>query len=198
MAKVGAQRAAELTGRSKSTIQRAMNSGKLSFEIDANDRRIVDVSELDRVFGLAPQGGSMSGPSGDDGVEAEIKRASDMIEMERLKMKIKAQEEQMELLRDQMEDLKGQRDQWQKQAQQVLITSQYSQQQAEEYKEELRQRDERAKAMRQKVLEDRMKKMKGQNENQAPATSGISAAEQAAAPFDFQNLWKKIKGGKAA
>ena len=29
MAKVGAQRAAELTGKSKSTIQRAMKSGKL-------------------------------------------------------------------------------------------------------------------------------------------------------------------------
>ena len=34
MAKVGAQRAAELTGKSKSTIQRAMNAGKLSYEMD--------------------------------------------------------------------------------------------------------------------------------------------------------------------
>ena len=56
MAKVGAQRAAELTGRSKSTVQRSMNSGKLSFEIDGNGRRLIDVSELDRVFGLLPQG----------------------------------------------------------------------------------------------------------------------------------------------
>ena len=52
MAKVGAQRAAELTGKSKSTVQRAMNSGKLSFELDANGRRVIDVSELERVFGL--------------------------------------------------------------------------------------------------------------------------------------------------
>lgn len=198
MAKVGAQRAAELTGVSKSTIQRAMNNGKISFEVDANGRRLVDVSELERVFGLTPQGGSA--PKSSDGdVEAEMKRAADMIEMERLRMKIKAQEDQMDLLREQMEDLKNQRDQWQKQAQQVLITSQYSQQQAEELKEELRQRDERAKAMRQKALEDRMKKMKGQNENQpGQQTSSDAAAQAGAAAFDFQSLWAKIKGGKAA
>ena len=34
MAKVGAQRAAELTGKSKSTVQRAMNNGKISFDKD--------------------------------------------------------------------------------------------------------------------------------------------------------------------
>ena len=54
MAKVGAQRAAVLTGRSKSTVQRAMNAGKLSYEQDANGRRIIDVSELERVFGIKP------------------------------------------------------------------------------------------------------------------------------------------------
>jgi excisionase family DNA binding protein len=198
MAKVGAQRAAELTGVSKSTIQRAMNNGKLSYEMDGNGRRLIDVSELERAFGLSPQQGGNASKSNDSDVEAEMKRAADMIEMERLRMKIKAQEEQMDMLREQMEDLKGQRDQWQKQAQQVLITSQYSQQQAEELKEELRQRDERAKAMRQKALEDRMKKMKGQNENLPAQTASDSNAQQQAAAFDFQSLWAKIKGGKAA
>ncbi|MBN8520788.1 MAG: entry exclusion 1 domain-containing protein [Alphaproteobacteria bacterium] len=200
MAKVGAQRAAELTGRSKSTIQRAMNNGKLSFEVDGNGRRLIDVSELDRAFGLEPQGQTAphANPASSAGVDAEIKRAADMIEMERLRMKIKAQEDQMDLLREQMEDLKNQRDQWQKQAQQVLITSHYSQQQAEELKEEIRQRDERARALRQKALEDRMKKMKGQNENQQAAQAGASAGTPNTAAFDFQSLWAKIKGGKAA
>ncbi len=199
MAKVGAQRAAELTGRSKSTIQRAMNNGKLSFEVDGNGRRLIDVSELDRAFGLEPQGQTTTtNPTSSAGVEAEIKRAADMIEMERLRMKIKAQEDQMDLLREQMEDLKNQRDQWQKQAQQVLITSHYSQQQAEELKEEIRQRDERARALRQKALEDRMKKMKGQNENQQAMPTNTSAGTQNPTAFDFQSLWAKIKGGKAA
>lgn len=216
MAKVGAQRAAELTGRSKSTIQRSMNSGKLSFELDANNRRIIDVSELERVFGLAPQGGTAS--SNDDGdngnVEAELKRAADLIDMERMKMRIRALEEQLEIRDEQLEDVKGQRDQWQRQAQQVLITSQYSQQQAEELKEQLRERDERAKQQRQKMLDERTRRMNGQNENAAPRhpitqpqqAQAIQQQQQQAAAkpatpsagLDFQGLWKKIKGGKAA
>lgn len=51
MAKVGAQRAAIMTGRSKSTIQRAMKAGRLSFEIDDQGQKLVDISELERVFG---------------------------------------------------------------------------------------------------------------------------------------------------
>ena len=60
MAKVGAQRAAELTGKSKSTIQRAMNSGKLSYDLTQMVDRVIDVSELERCFGLQ-QGGNGAG-----------------------------------------------------------------------------------------------------------------------------------------
>jgi hypothetical protein len=195
MAKVGAQRAAELTGRSKSTVQRAMNSGKLSFEIDANGRRLIDVSELDRVFGLLPQNGNGAGANGaaaeQTSSQAELQRAADMLEIERLKMRVRALEEQLDLTREQLDDMRGQRDLWQKQSQQILITSQYSQKQAEELKEELRQREERTRLQKQKFLEDRMKRMQGGNQNtpaQAPAKSGM----------DFQGLWKKIRGGTAA
>lgn len=196
MAKVGAQRAAELTGRSKSTVQRSMNSGKLSFEIDGNGRRLIDVSELDRVFGLLPQGAS-PGPAAQESnsSQAELQRAADMLEIERLKMRVRGLEEQLEITREQLEDMRGQRDLWQKQSQQILITSQYSQRQAEELKEELRQREERARQAKQKMLEDRMKRMQGQNENSQPqATTAASATS----PMNFQTLWNKIRGGKAA
>ena len=196
MAKVGAQRAAELTGRSKSTVQRSMNSGKLSFEIDGNGRRLIDVSELDRVFGLLPQGNGAAGaPSSQEtSSQAELQRAADMLEIERLKMRVRALEDQLEMVREQYEDMRGQRDLWQKQSQQVLITSQYSQRQAEELKEELRQREERARQAKQKVLEDRMKRMQGQNEN----TQSGAAVSRQQADGGFQGIWKKIRGGKAA
>ncbi len=201
MAKVGAQRAAELTGRSKSTVQRAMNSGKLSFEIDANGRRLIDASELDRVFGLLPQGaGSASGAASQEtSSQSELQRAADMLEIERLKMRVRGLEEQLELTREQLEDMRGQRDLWQKQSQQILITSQYSQKQAEELKEELRQREERARVAKQKMLEDRMKRMQGGNEN-APSSAKDAAQQQAAQEpaINFQGLWNKIRGGKAA
>ena len=201
MAKVGAQRAAELTGRSKSTVQRAMNSGKLSFEIDANGRRLIDASELDRVFGLLPQGAGNAGGNTasmqETSSQSELQRAADMLEIERLKMRARGLEDQLELVREQLEDMRGQRDLWQKQSQQILITSQYSQKQAEELKEELRMREERARQAKQKMLEDRMKRMQGGNEN---APSNEAGAPQAASEpaINFQGLWNKIRGGKAA
>lgn len=197
MAKVGAQRAAELTGRSKSTVQRAMNSGKLSFEIDGNGRRLIDASELDRVFGLLPQGADNGGASSEGNSQSELQRAADMLEIERLKMRVRALEEQLDLVREQYEDMRGQRDLWQKQSQQILITSQYSQKQAEELKEELRQREERARQAKQKMLEDRMKRMQGQNEN-SPASANAAQQQEQAAGFDVKALWSKIRGGKAA
>ncbi|PZO81548.1 MAG: entry exclusion 1 domain-containing protein [Micavibrio aeruginosavorus] len=198
MAKVGAQRAAELTGRSKSTVQRAMNSGKLSFEIDGNGRRLIDASELDRVFGLLPQGADTGSSSSEGNSQSELQRAADMLEIERLKMRVRALEEQLDLVREQYEDMRGQRDLWQKQSQQILITSQYSQKQAEELKEELRQREERARQAKQKMLEDRMKRMQGQNENSPAPSVGTAQQQEQAAGFDFHALWSKIRGGKAA
>lgn len=188
MAKVGAQRAAELTGKSKSTIQRAMNSGKLSYELDPNGRRVIDVSELDRAFGLNQAGASTTSTSMPS-VEQELEKASAMIEMERMKMRVKMLEDQLQAAEGQIEDLKAQRDQWQKQASQMLITSQYSQKQAEELAEQLKVREERARErraqMEQKKLEAKMKKLKADNENADTDMSDDNA---------FAGLWKKVKG----
>jgi hypothetical protein len=49
MASIGLSEAAKLTGRNQSTIHRAMKTGRLSFTIEAGERRI-DTAELDRVF----------------------------------------------------------------------------------------------------------------------------------------------------
>ena len=167
MAKVGAQRAAELTGKSKSTVQRAMKAGKLSFEKDVNGRNVIDVSELERVFGLVPQQEPAKVTSN---VEAELKKAADMIEAERMKMTIKMLEEKVESLENQLTDMRGQRDQWQKQAHQVLLTTEYTQKQAEEYKEKLEERDKKEEARRKQALEAKMKKLKGDNQNSRPSS----------------------------
>lgn len=189
MAKVGAQRAAELTGKSKSTIQRSMNSGKLSYELDTNKRRIIDVSELERVFGLKAQENTAT-PS-QAAIELELKKAADMIELERMKMKVKALEDQLHVAETSIEDLKDQRDQWQKQAQQVLLTSQYSQKQAEDLKAELKEREERTRKRREQMLAERMKRMQGQNQNQPQ--------QQPEGNTGFMgSLLRKFKGEKAA
>ena len=184
MAKVGAQRAAELTGKSKSTIQRSMNTGKISFDLDANGRRVIDVSELERAYGLKQKGGSSSNSAS---VEQELQKASSMLEVERMQMRIKMLEEQLHMANEQIADLKEQRDKWQKQATQVLITSQYSQKQAEELREELKERERKARARRQQMMEKQVQKLKPQNENE-------NAQAQAATSGRFQGLWKKVKG----
>ena len=94
------------------------------------------------------------------------------------------------MTREQLEDMRGQRDLWQKQSQQILITSQYSQKQAEELKEELRVREERARVNKQKMLEDRMKRMQGQNQNTAAPQKGENGK--------FSGVWNKILGKSAA
>lgn len=186
MAKVGAQRAAELTGKSKSTVQRAMNNGKVSYELDPNGRRVIDVSELERVFGLEQ---SSTGATVSASVEQELEKAQQMLEGERLKMRIKILEDQLQAAEDQIDDLKAQRDQWQKQASQVLITSQYSQKQAEELREELKMREQRARERRQQKLDEQMKKLKPQNQN---ATSSNAAGDDESGS-GFSGLWKRVK-----
>lgn len=198
MAKVGAQRAADLTGRSKSTIQRAMNTGKISYEVNANGNKVIDVSELERVFGLAPQSDETKVSAS---VEAELKRAAEMIEVERTKMRVKMLEEQVNSLETQLGDMRGQRDQWQKQAQQVLLTSQYSQKQAEELKEKLEERERQEEVRRKQMMEAKMKRMKGENENKVPGSAAgantsaagtvRTAAEEKQGAFQFLKRFKK-------
>ncbi len=184
MAKVGAQRAAELTGKSKSTIQRAMKTGKISFEMDHNGRRVIDVAELERGFGLVPQS---SEETETKAVEAELEKATSTLEIERLKMRVRFLEDQLDMVKEQMEDVKQQRDQWQKQAQQVLLTSQYSQKQAEELKAEMKEREMRAKMRRQKMEQQRGKAPMSKTGKQS--TAGVQKAG-----LDIQNLWQKLRG----
>lgn len=186
MAKVGTQRAAELTGKSKSTIQRAMKSGKLSSEKDANGRAIIDVSELERVFGLKPQ---QEKSEVSTNVEAELKRAAEMIEMERQKMRVKMLEDKVHDLETQLDDLKSQRDMWQKQAQQVLLTTEHTQKQADEYKEKLMERERREEMRRKQLLDAKMKKLKGQNENRKQISTSAADNEKSSG----FNLFKMLK-----
>lgn len=222
MNKVGAQRAADLTGRSKSTIQRAMNAGKLSFEVDSTGRKMIDVSELDRAFGLKPIRNETNAPE-EKALDANMETR---IEIERLRVKVQALETQVDSLEDQLDDLRAQRDLWQKQAQQVLLTSQYSQKQAEELKETLKERDRQAQERRRQIMEARAKeaeKKSGrffksappENQNARPTDGAESKTDDSSvitatgpAPtenkneiaetetgglLDFQGLWQRIK-----
>lgn len=193
MAKVGAKRASELTGKSKSTIQRAMKNGKISYEVDDSGRRLIDVSELERVYGLSKdkkkssqygqsEGSAAHSRNEDNGMSAadiELLKARHTLELERLTLQNRMLNEQLCQNADMIADLKAQRDQWQKQAQQVLLTSQHSQKQSDERIAELREREEARikRAMQQKQqlqqkarMQSEATRLKADNENQKGST----------------------------
>ena len=143
MSKVGVQRATELTGKSKSTIQRAMKTGKLSYDVDGA-RKLIDVSELERVFGIQSEALTQNDTVSTHTMpsyEAELQKAKHALEIDRLEMKIRMLEDQLDAAHNQIDDLKAQRDSWPMQAQQVLLTSEYSQKQAEDRIAELQKRE---------------------------------------------------------
>lgn len=189
MAKVGAHRASELTGRSKSTIQRAMKTGKLSYEVDDAGRKLIDVSELERVFGLEQDNGRGNNAQSDASIQYELQRASDMLEMERLKMRLKSAEDQLHNTQAHLNDMREQRDQWQKQAAQILLTSQHAQKQADDLQATLKEREKREQAMRQKQMEMRTRKLQAENQNNAAAHNN-SSVQNVMTEF-FAKLLKK-------
>ena len=174
MAKVGVQRATELTGKSKSTIQRAMKSGKVSYEMD-NNRKLIDVSELERVYGMANTSTETSNENATPSYETELQKAKHALEIDRLEMKIKMIENQLDSANSQIDDLKAQRDSWQKQAQQVLLTTEYAQKQSDDRIAELQQREQaRAKAMQAKRQQElqRQKAIAASNQNRNTKSKG--------------------------
>lgn len=195
MAKVGAQRAADLTGRSKSTIQRSMKQGKLSFELDNNGRRLIDVSELERVYGLKSEKSTAAVET--KNTEAVLKEAEQMLEIERLKMRVKMLETQLDESKEQILDLKAQRDQWQKQAAQVLLTSQYSQDQAKDLKTELDRRKKEAILKRQMIekkkaaMQARMQTMQADNQNTSPKTAATGTT---GSPVTHSETGERVSG----
>jgi len=183
MAKVGAQRAAVLTGKSKSTIQRAMNSGKLSYALDQNDRRVIDVSELERVFGIKAESlNSNAAPNAQAAVDSDIDK-------ERLALEIKLLELRLENAQEQIEDLRDQRDKWENQANQVLLTTQHTHKQIEDLRAEVREMDNKIKPKRSSA-------QGSSDQAVAPTAKKISAGNQNAnnnAGSSRFMFWKKAK-----
>lgn len=107
MAKVGLKQAAELTGKSGSTIHRAAQAGRLSYSQNEAGERVFDLSELDRVFGLKALA-AQPVQSGHDMPRNEPETA----EFAALKARLEAAETRIR-------DLETDRDAWRDQAKQL-------------------------------------------------------------------------------
>jgi len=107
MPKLSLRQAADQVGVSKSTILRAIQKGRLSADRKDDGGYAIDPSELMRVYGDRPAQQDDNGAQGQDttvdGTAA-------------LRTEIDGLKAMLELMREQLDDVKDQRDGWQKQA----------------------------------------------------------------------------------
>lgn len=113
--KYTAGQAAKATGLSTATITRALKSGKISGEKDINGAWSIEPSELHRVFPpIATQGASSSRLQ-----DHAIQNATS--ETPENHYQITALEREVRLLKETLEDLKGDRDKWRDMAERLSL-----------------------------------------------------------------------------
>ena len=112
--------AARATGKSKTTIQRAISSGKVSAEKTVNGVWNIDPSELHRVYPevslgtvATPGNGEVRDPSLQQELQHEIALRDEQLAAAR---------KEVSRLEAQVEDLRSDRDAWREQAQRKLLT----------------------------------------------------------------------------
>jgi hypothetical protein len=112
MPQVSISEAARLTGKARSTIQRHIRQGKVSKEKEAEGNPVIDTSELERVYGSLQQRGS----SIDHSIgQSEAPNAAGVGRGE-----AEALKRENALLREQVDDLRKDRDHWRQQATALL------------------------------------------------------------------------------
>jgi excisionase family DNA binding protein len=125
MAGIYLREAAKLAGVNPSTLHRAMKNGKLSFTLDGDGQRLIDPAELDRwKSDYQPQnGGNRSKPDASDSSQSvEFIRLQAQLDIE--KAKAAGLLEKLADIKGQLDDMRDQRDQWQTQAQTLLLGNQ--------------------------------------------------------------------------
>jgi len=103
--------AAKAVGKTKSTITKAIASGKLSAIKNDNGAWEIDASELYRVYPPTPL------------ETVEIEHNDTLKETGRNSKEIQALERLLKAAEEQIDDLKADRDEWRKQANQLLLTN---------------------------------------------------------------------------
>ena len=103
--------AAKAVGKTKSTITKAIASGKLSAVKNDSGAWEIDVAELHRVYPPSPT------------KTVEIERKDIPIGNTENSKEIEALERLLKAAETQLEDVKADRDEWRKQANQLLLTN---------------------------------------------------------------------------
>lgn len=103
--------AAKAVGKTKSTITKAIASGKLSAVKNDSGAWEIDVAELHRVYSPSPT------------ATVEIERYDTPVETGENSKEIEGLERLLKAAEEQLVDVKADRDEWRKQANQLLIAN---------------------------------------------------------------------------
>lgn len=125
MATLSLREAAEQTGVSKSTIFRAIKSGRMSAPRNDDGEFLIDPAELHRVYPIKPATPSIEGIAGDVPAQAETSPAGrDAPDHDTVELRIRnaALEAELRGLREMAEELRRARDQWQQQAERAALS----------------------------------------------------------------------------
>jgi predicted DNA-binding protein (UPF0251 family) len=118
--------AAKQAGVSKATLSRAIKSGKISANKNDKGGWDIDPAELFRVYPATPATGAGNGAMKRNATPANSpdETPETVASMARLEAEVHGLKAQMELMREQLDDMKIQREKWQDQAQsaQRLLT----------------------------------------------------------------------------
>jgi hypothetical protein len=102
MAKLGLKKAAEETGKSPSTIHRAMDSGRLSYELNMHGERVVDTAELFRVFPPKPPEDTREELQD----EQQDSIARHVLQLAKMEVELRAEREKNEMLEKLLTDMR--------------------------------------------------------------------------------------------
>jgi hypothetical protein len=105
MTKLSLIKAAELTGKSASTIHRAMKAGRLSFDINDHGERTVDASELFRVF--PPKASEETLEELRDDTSSNIARHA--MQLENMEVELRAERTKNALLEQLLDEMRQER-----------------------------------------------------------------------------------------
>jgi hypothetical protein len=117
--------AATATGLNKTTILRAIKSGKISGAIDEHGHWHLEPAELHRVYPPVARLAENSGAAQRDAAFEAVAAAE-------LKFKFALAEERLSELKADLEDMRSQRNAWQAQAERIALTDQRAQQESQE------------------------------------------------------------------
>ena len=96
MALVGLKEASRLTGKNQSTIHRAMKAGRISFTVSEAGERMIDPSELDRVFPIREPG--------EDASKDAPELASNLTQLAELRVQLEAERAKQGMLQERLAD----------------------------------------------------------------------------------------------